>query len=93
LCCSEANELLVDLDATFKIGTELDIPQIVEWFQDHLIDDFWLPDPLGNKLYKLDFTNTTVAGTVENENIYYANNFNIYYFLHYINIIKDNMYE
>jgi hypothetical protein len=63
LCFSEANELLVDLNATFEIGTVLDIPKIVELFQDHLIDDFWLPDPLGNKLYLLDFSNTTVAGT------------------------------
>jgi hypothetical protein len=61
---SPGNQLFVDLDATFIPGTVLDIPTIVELFQEYLIDDFWLPDPEGNKLYKLDFSNTTVAGIV-----------------------------
>lgn len=63
MCCSKGNQLHVDLNATFEVGTVLDIPKIVELFQGHLIDTYWLPDPEGNKLYKLDFTNTTIAGT------------------------------
>jgi hypothetical protein len=59
----------VDLNATFEVGTILNIPEIVELFQGHLIDNYWLPDPEGNKLYKLDFSNTTIAGNINMLNI------------------------
>lgn len=72
LCCSKGNELHVDLNATFEVGTVLDIPKIVELFQGHLIDTYWLPDPEGNKLYKLDFSNTTIAGKTFFQQIYYV---------------------
>lgn len=59
---SPGNQLFVDLDATFVPETVLDIPKIVELFQEYLIDDYWLPDSDGVKKYKLDFGNTTVGG-------------------------------
>ena len=60
--CSPGEGIVVDLNATFTPGTVLDIPDILDLFQDYLIDGNWLPDSDGNRQYLLDLSNSTIAG-------------------------------